>query len=44
MINHFGGVSYYGTKKIKPHRMTLVERFKLWRRRRVMDDLAGVGT
>lgn len=35
---------YYvpGARKIKGQRMTLADRFRRWKRRRVMDDLAGV--
>ena len=44
MTDHINRVRYYGTQKIRPRRMTLADRFRLWRRRRVMDDLAGVGT
>ena len=43
-MNHINCVLYYGTAKIKPRRMTLADRFRLRRRRRFMDDLAGVRT
>lgn len=42
MTNHINAVLYYGTGKIKLHRMTLIERFRLWKRRRVIDDLVVV--
>jgi hypothetical protein len=44
MTNHVEQVLYYGGARIRPHRMTIAERFRLWRRRRWRDDLAGVGT
>ena len=38
--------TYYvpGAHKIKPRRMTLAARFRLWKRRRKISDLAGVRT
>ena len=44
MTNSVNCVLYYGTERIKPRRMTLADRFRLWRRRRIVDDLAGVKT
>ena len=44
MTNGINAVLYYGNARIKTRRMTLADRFRLWRRRRVRDDLAGVGT
>jgi hypothetical protein len=31
-----------GTGSARWHRMTLIERIRLWRRRRVRDDLEGI--
>ena len=42
MVNQINAVLYYGNTKIKPRRMTILDRYRLWKRRRVMDDLAGV--
>lgn len=38
--------TYYvpGARKIKARRQTLAARFRLWKRRRRTDDLAGVRT
>ena len=44
MTNHINAVLYYGHARIRPHRMTIAERLRLRRRRRVRDDLAGVRT
>lgn len=44
MTNGINQVLYYGNARIKPHRMTLAERWRLNRRRRRQDDLAGVRT
>ena len=44
MTDHINRVRYYGARKIRTQRMTLADRFRLWKRRRVMDDLAGVRT
>ena len=42
MTNNENCVLYYGTQRIRTHRMTLAERFRLRKRRRRVDDLAGV--
>lgn len=43
MVNHINAVLYYGNNRIKARRMTLADKFRLWKRRRIRDDLAGVG-
>lgn len=43
MTNEFQyGYLMAGAGKARWHRMTLVERIRLWRRRRRQDDLAGM--
>lgn len=44
MTNAINEVLYYGNAKIRTRRMTVADRFRLWKRRRVRDDLAGVRT
>ena len=36
--------TYYcpGSRKIRGQRMTIAARYRRWKRRRIMDDLAGV--